>query len=357
MELMSKNKGIEAGTVGRLSGLNAGAAPSWSLPSIGGSYGDQLLPAAFLVVLIVALSLLSPAFLSVGNFLDIARVVAIIGIIAAGMTLVILTGGIDLSVGSTFALAAAVTASLVPGSYTDAPFHFDFRLPVPLAILAGLLVGAGIGFANGLIIAKSRVEPFIVTLATMVFVRGLGYLFTGGFPTIFRPMPPLFEWVGQGFALGLPTPTLFFAIVVAGCLWITRRTTLGRSIYAIGGNEVACRLSGINVERVKILTYTLLGVLAALSGIILSSRVAAASPTAGTGYELDVIAGVIIGGTSLMGGRGSVLSTVLGVFILGVISNGLNILGVSTYYQYVIKGLLLILAVGLDAYLRKRRRA
>jgi ribose/xylose/arabinose/galactoside ABC-type transport system permease subunit len=336
-----------------LSGLAAGSA---SLRAAWRSVAEHLVPIVSLVVLVAALSALSPVFLTASNFLDIARVVSIIGIMSAGMTLVILTGGIDLSVGATFALAAFIAGALIPGSYTDAPFHFQLRLPVPIAIVIGLMVGAGVGFANGFIIAKSRVEPFIVTLATMVFVRGLNYLLTGGFPTIFRPMPPSFQWIGQGYVAGLPTPTGFFAIVIVGCLWLSRRTTLGRSIYAIGGNEETCRLSGINVQRVKILTYMLLGALAALSGIVLSSRVGAASPTAGTGYELDVIAGVVIGGTSLMGGRGSVLSTVLGVFILGVISNGLNIMGVSTYYQYIVKGLLLIAAVGLDSYIRKRRK-
>ncbi|QFI68756.1 ABC transporter permease [Sinorhizobium alkalisoli] len=344
------DKGIDvhrAGVSDRLS------APTGILRLLG-RFSDQLVPGAFLLVLVVGLSLLSPNFLSVGNFLDIARVGSIIGIMAVGMTLVILTGGIDLSVGSTFALAAVVTASFVPNSFSDAPTSIGVDLPVPLAIAAGLSVGAGIGFVNGFIIAKSRVEPFIVTLATMAFVRGLTYLYTGGFPTIFRPMPPAFEWVGQGYVFGIPTPTIFFALVVAVGLWITRRTTFGRSIYAIGGNEQASRLSGINVQAVKIRAYTLLGALAALSGIILSSRVAAAQPTAGLTYELDVIAGVIIGGTSLLGGRGSVMSTVLGVFILGVISNGLNVIGVETYYQYVVKGLLLIIAVGLDAQLRKR---
>ena len=322
-----------------------------------GRIGDQLVPALFLLVLVIGLSLLSPNFLSISNFLDIARVVSIIGIMAVGMTLVILTRGIDLSVGATFALAASVTASFVPGNFSDAPTSIGINLPAPLAIAAGLLVGAGIGFVNGFIIAKSRVEPFIVTLATMTFVRGLTYLYTGGFPTIFRPIPAAFEWVGQGFVLGLPTPTIFFALVIAAGVWITRRTTFGRSIYAIGGNEAAARLSGIDVRRVKILAYTIMGGLAALSGIILSSRVAAAEPTAGLGYELDVIAGVVIGGTSLLGGRGSVISTVLGVFILGVISNGLNIVGVATYYQLVAKGLLLIVAVGLDAQLRKKQRS
>jgi ribose/xylose/arabinose/galactoside ABC-type transport system permease subunit len=343
------NRVASPGSVGRLS------APT-GFSYIVGRFGDQLVPATFLILLVIGLSLASPNFLSVSNFLDIARVVSIIGIMAVGMTIVILTGGIDLSVGSTFAFAAAVAASLIPGSFSDAPTLLGFDLPVPLAIAAGLAVGAAVGFVNGFIIAKSRVEPFIVTLATMAFVRGLTYLYTGGFPTIFRPMPPEFEWVGQGYVLGLPTPTVFFALVVMMGIWITRRTTFGRSIYAIGGNEEASRLSGISVHWIKIKAYTLMGALAALSGIILSSRVGAAQPTAGVTYELDVIAGVVIGGTSLLGGRGSVMSTVLGVFILGIISNGLNIAGVPTYYQYVVKGLLLIFAVGLDAHLRRKQR-
>jgi ribose/xylose/arabinose/galactoside ABC-type transport system permease subunit len=321
-----------------------------------GRFSEQLVPAIFLVALIIGLSLVSPNFLSVDNFLDIARVASIIGIMAVGMTIVVLTGGIDLSVGSTFALAAVVTAALIPSSFSDAPFALGLYLPVPLAILVGLAIGTLIGLVNGFVIAKSRVEPFIVTLATMAFVRGLTYLFTGGFPTIFRPIPPEFAWVGQGDVLGLPTPTIFFVLVIIMGIWITRRTTFGRSVYAIGGNEEASHLSGIKVQWIKIQAYGLMGALAALSGIILSSRMAAAQPTAGLTYELDVIAGVVIGGTSLLGGRGSIMSTVVGVFILGVISNGLNIAGVPTYYQYVIKGLLVIFAVGLDTHLRKKQR-
>jgi ribose/xylose/arabinose/galactoside ABC-type transport system permease subunit len=345
-------KAIDSQHAGHSDRLTAPSGMAYVL----GRIGDQIVPALFLLVLVIGLSLLSPNFLSISNFLDIARVVSIIGIMAVGMTLVILTGGIDLSIGATFAIAAVVTASFIPGSFSDAPTSIGMDLPVPLAIAAGLLVGAGIGFVNGFIIAKSRVEPFIVTLATMTFVRGLTYLYTGGFPTLFRPMPPAFEWVGQGYVFGLPTPTIFFALVIALGVWITRRTTFGRSIYALGGNEAAAHLSGINVQRMKITAYTIMGALAALSGIILSSRVAAAQPTAGLGYELDVIAGVVIGGTSLLGGRGSVVSSVLGVFILGVISNGLNVIGVATYYQLVVKGLLLIVAVGLDAQLRKKQR-
>ena len=322
----------------------------------GSGLTEHLVTAVMLAVLIVGLSLLSPVFLSPSNFLDIARVVSITGIMAVGMTLVILTGGIDLSVGATFALASAIAAALVQGSVSDSPFAAAFRLPVPVAVLIGLAVGGLVGLGNGFIVAKSKVEPFIVTLGTMTVVRGLTYLFTGGFPFTFSPMPQDFAWIGQGFVLGLPTPTFFFVAIAVGFAWITSRTTWGRSIYAVGGNEEAARLSGLEVDRIKLLAYAALGCLAAFSGIVLASRVGAASATAGLGYELDVIAGVVIGGTSLQGGRGSILGTILGVFILGIITNGLNLLGVSTYYQYVIKGVLLIIAVGADGYLRKRQQ-
>lgn len=310
--------------------------------------------AAFFVLSLV-LTILSPAFLTKGNILDITRVVSINGIMAVGMTFVILTGGIDLSVGSTFALAGAITSAMVYGSYSDYPLAGLIKLPLPLALATGLLVAALIGYVNGLLITRFKVEPFIVTLGMMSFARGLTYLYSGGYPVNFKPMPPEFAWIGKGYVFFLPTPTVFFIIISVLGWFILRYTGFGRTVYAIGGNEETTRLSGINVRRNKSLAYVLLGVLAGFSGIIMSSRVAAASPTAGVGYELDVITGVVLGGTSLTGGRGSIFGTIIGVFIIGIITNGLNLLGVSTYYQYIIKGAVLILSIGLDGYLQKKR--
>ena len=317
---------------------------------------EYAVSSATLLALVIVLSLITPAFLSVSNFNDVARVVSISGIMAVGMTFVILTGGIDLSVGATFALVSGVTSALVAGGYSDG-LIVNLTLPTPLAVGVGLLVGAAVGFANGWIITRFRIEPFMATLGTMIFIRGLLLLFTSGYQILFHPpIEPVFGWLGQGDVFGLAAPTAIFVIVVIVAAWIARRTTFGRSVYAIGGNEEAAWLSGINVTRTKILAYTTLGVLSGLSGIILASRVAGVVSTTGLGYELDVIAGVVIGGTSLAGGRGSVIGTVFGVFILGVITNALNLLGVSTDYQYVSRGLLLIAAVSIDGYVRTRAR-
>jgi ribose/xylose/arabinose/galactoside ABC-type transport system permease subunit len=309
-----------------------------------------------LVGLVIVLSLVSPAFLSFSNFLDIARVVAITGIIAAGMTLVIITGGIDLSVGSTVGLVGAVTSALVAGSASNSAFVTDFKLPVPLAVLVGLAVGSAIGFVNGWIITKTRIEPFMATLGSMIFVKGLLYLFTGGYPIHFHPMPEGFAFIGQGSVLGIPTPVVLFAIVVAALWWASRRMSVGRAIYAIGGNPEAARLSGLKVVRTKIFVYTLLGFLAGLSGIILASRLGSADTVNGQGFELVAISGVVIGGTSLVGGRGSVIGSLIGVFTVGVIQNALNLFGASTQVQYVVTGLVLLLAISLDGITRLRRR-
>jgi ribose/xylose/arabinose/galactoside ABC-type transport system permease subunit len=316
---------------------------------------ENIASGVVLVGLVIVLSIVSPAFLSFSNFLDIARVVAITGIIAAGMTLVIITGGIDLSVGSTVGLVGAVTASLVANSASNSDFVTDFKLPVPLAALVGLAVGSLIGFINGLIITKTKIEPFMATLGSMIFVKGLLYLFTGGYPVDFQPMPRDFAFIGQGAMLGIPTPVWLFAVVVAALWWISRRMSVGRAIYAIGGNPEAARLSGLKVDRTKIYVYTLLGFLAGLAGIVLTSRLASATTVSGAGYELIAISGVVIGGTSLVGGRGSVIGSLIGVFTVGVIQNALNLFGASTQVQYVVTGLVLLLAISLDGFARRRR--
>ncbi|SDZ42664.1 ribose ABC transporter membrane protein [Micromonospora pattaloongensis] len=309
-----------------------------------------------LVLLVIVLGAVSPAFLSFSNFLDIARVVAITGIIAVGMTLVIITGGIDLSVGSTVGLVGAVTASLVAGSVSDNALVSGVKLPVPLAVLVGLAVGALIGLINGLIITRTKIEPFMATLGTMIFVKGLLYLYTGGYPITFDPMPHGYAFLGQGAMFGVPTPVVFFAVAVAVLWWLSRRMSVGRAIYAIGGNPEAARLSGLKVDRTKVFVYTLLGLLAGLAGIILTSRQASADTVIGTGFELIAISGVVIGGTSLTGGRGSVIGSLIGVFIVGVIQNALNLFGASTQIQYVVTGLVLLLAISLDGIARRRRR-
>jgi len=197
----------------------------------------------------------------------------------------------------------------------------------------------------------------MATLGTMIFVRGLVYLFTGGFPVNFDHMPASFAWFGQGAVLDVPTPVIFFAVVVAALWWATRRMAFGRGIYAIGGNQEAARLSGIKVDRIKILVYTILGVLSALSGIILASRLGSADSINGQGYELTAISAVVIGGTSLSGGRGSVIGSLVGIFTVGVIQNALNLFGASTQVQYLVTGLVLLLAISLDGIVRRRRRS
>lgn len=303
-----------------------------------------------LTILMIALSFLHPNFLTSGNLLDIVRVVSINGIIAVGMTMVLLTGGIDLSVGSSFALSGAVAASLIAGSYSDYPTSSMTKLPLLVALLIGLAAGAFVGLMNGLMVTRMNIEPFIATLAMMSVGRGLTYLYTGGYPINFKPMPSSYGWLGQGYLLGLPAPTIFFIVCVLLGGYLLRYTPYGRSLYAVGGNRQAAHLSGIHVKRNICLTYIFTGMLAALAGIIMSSRVASASPVAGKSLEMDVIAGVVIGGTLQSGGYGSVIGTVIGVFIFGVIENGLNIMGVPTYYKLIIKGVVIIVAVGHSAF-------
>lgn len=290
-----------------------------------------------LLVLIVILSILSDNFFTINNFLNLFRQVSINALIAVGMTFVILTGGIDLSVGSILALGSALTGGLLLAGLN--PW---------LAMFIGLVIGAVLGGINGFIIAKGKVAPFITTLASLSIYRGITLIYTDGIPMTGLSDSVAFELMGRGYILGIPFPVIIMLVVILMTHFILKNTVFGRHIYAVGGNEPAARLSGIKVDRIKIGVYALSGLLSVLSGIILTSRLNSAQPMAGDGFELDAIAAVVIGGTSMTGGRGKVLGTLLGAILIGVISNGLNLLNVSSFYQQIVKGAIILLAVIFD---------
>lgn len=299
-----------------------------------------------LAILVIIMSFIAPNFLTTGNMLDILRVNSIKGIMSIGMTLILLTGGIDLSIGSTFAVAGAIAASLISGGYSQYSTSNVIKLPTLVAILIALLFCAIIGMVNGLVITRLKVEPFIATLAMMTFARGITYLYTGGYPINFKPIPDSFAWFGKGYCFNIPVPAILFIVIVIIGGFVLKYTCYGRSLYAIGGNRETAKLCGIKNSKNICITYVIMAVLAGLAGIIMTSRVASASAVAGEGYEMDVIASVVLGGTSLVGGKGTIVGTVIGIFILGVIENGLNILGVPTYFKLLVKGFVIILALG-----------
>ena len=282
---------------------------------------------------------MSPNFFTVNNLFNILQQTSVNAIMAVGMTLVILTSGIDLSVGSLLALTGAVAASIV-----------GIEVNALVAVAAALALGAAIGAVTGVIVAKGRVQAFIATLVMMLLLRGVTMVYTNGSPinTGFSDNADLFGWFGIGRPLGIPTPVWIMAIVFLAAWYMLHHTRLGRYIYALGGNEAATRLSGISVNRVKIIVYALCGMLASLAGIIEVARLSSAQPTAGTGYELDAIAAVVLGGTSLAGGKGRIVGTLIGALILGFLNNGLNLLGVSSYYQMIVKAVVILLAVLVD---------
>jgi ribose transport system permease protein len=266
--------------------------------------------------------------------------------ISVGMTLVVLTAGIDLSIGSVLALCGAITAGLLKNGIEVPSSNLYIGFTILGATVAGLLAGALIGWFNGWTITKFKVPPFVATLAMLTIARGLTMLWTKGFPI--TGLGENFAHLGTGWFLGIPLPVWISGIIVFIAVVITNKTKLGRYIYAIGGNENAATLSGINIKRIKIAVYTIAGALAAVGGLLVTSRLDAAQPNAGTGYELDSIAAVVIGGTSLSGGRGSVLGTVLGAVIIGVLNNGLVLLNVSPFWQQVVKGFVILTAVVID---------
>jgi len=298
---------------------------------------SKLGPLIGLVVFIIVLAFVSDNFFTVNNMLNLLRQVSINGLIAFGMTFVILTGGIDLSVGSMLALGSALTAGLLTSGIDPL-----------LAIFIGLLIGLILGAINGIIITKGKVAPFIATLATMTIFRGATLVYTDGKPITGLSDSFTFEMIGKGYLFGIPFPVIIMLIIFFILIFLLQNTVFGRQVYAIGGNEEASILSGIKVDRIKIWIYSLVGMLSVLAGIIMTSRLNSAQPTAGTSYELDAIAAVVIGGTSLAGGRGRIAGTLIGVLIIGVIDNGLNLLNVSSFYQQIVKGGVILVAVLLD---------
>ncbi|WP_440866605.1 ribose ABC transporter permease [Symbiopectobacterium purcellii] len=292
-----------------------------------------------LLILIALVSSMSPNFFTVNNLFNILQQTSVNAIMAVGMTLVILISGIDLSVGSLLALTGAVAASIV-----------GLEVNALLAVFGALALGAAIGAGTGVIVAKGKVQAFIATLVMMLLLRGVTMVYTNGSPinTGFSDVADTFGWFGIGRPLGIPTPIWLMVIVFIAAWYMLHHTRLGRYIYALGGNEAATRLSGISVDKVKIIVYGLCGLLSALAGIIEVARLSSAQPTAGTGYELDAIAAVVLGGTSLAGGKGRIVGTLIGALILGFLNNGLNLLGVSSYYQMIVKAAVILLAVLVD---------
>ena len=292
-----------------------------------------------LLGLVIVVSILSPSFLSSDNLFNILRQTSVNAIIAAGMTFVILTGGIDLSVGSILAISGAVMASMLVSGQS-----------MIFSVIIAIVIGGIVGFINGFVISKGKLQPFIATLATMTILRGLTLVYTQGKPITLGSgeLAVSFGQIGGGKIFGVPTPALIMIVVFLVCAYILNNTKMGRYTYALGSNEEATKLSGINTDNIKIWVYTISGILSAVAGIIITSRLFSAQPTAGTGYELDAIAAVVLGGTSLTGGKGKISGTIIGALIIGILSNALNILDVSSYYQMMVKGAVILIAVLLD---------
>ena len=299
-----------------------------------------------LFALCLILSLLTDKFLTTANGLNVLKQVAVNVCIATGMTLIVLTGGIDLSVGSVLALCGAITAGLFQNGIALQFADLFVGFTVMGAVLAAIIVGGLLGLFNGFVITAFKVQPFVATLAMLTIARGITMLYTGGHPI--SNLGPGFAYIGTGNFIGIPVPVWIAVIVVLLAVFITQKTKLGRYIYAIGGNETAAKFSGIRINKVKLIVYSIGAALAALGGVIVTSRLDSAQPNAGISYELDAIAAVVIGGTSLNGGKGTVWGTVIGAVIIGVLNNGLVLLDVSPFWQQVVKGGVILLAVIID---------
>ena len=298
-----------------------------------------------LLVLCVFLSvnpMTSFSFLTQKNVFNVLRQISTNLYLACGMTMVIILGGIDLSVGSIIALSGCLAAGCVS----------RYNLPIAVAILVGILVGLVVGMFNGWVIAKTTIPPFIVTLATMNIAKGLAYVYTGGSPV--RVVTKEWQFVGAGYIGPVPTPVVILVLVLIITAIIMNKTKLGRHLYAVGGNAQAAHFSGISVSKVKFLVHTYSGIMAGLAGIVLASRMYSGQPTAGEGAEMDAIAAVVVGGTSMAGGSGKIGGTIIGALIIGILNNGLNLMNVNSFWQYVVKGCVILLAVYVD-YVRNKK--
>ncbi|MFY0688566.1 MAG: ribose ABC transporter permease [Cyclobacteriaceae bacterium] len=299
-----------------------------------------------LLIMCLVLSVVAENFMTVDNFWNVMRQISVNVCISVGMTLVILIAGIDLSVGSILAFSGAVAAGLLKYGVELPAMNLFIGFTVLGALLAAMFTGGAMGWVNGLAITRFRVPPFVATLAMLTMARGFTMLWTKGHPI--TGLDETFGFLGTGWFLGIPLPVWISGIVVALAVIVTKKTRFGRYIYAIGGNESAARLSGVPVNKMKVWVYSLAGMLAAIGGILVTARLDSAQPNAGMSYELDAIAAVVIGGASLSGGRGTVLGTVLGALIIGVLNNGLILLDVSPFWQQVVKGAVILLAVIID---------
>ena len=297
-----------------------------------------------LAVMCIVISILSDGrFLAYRNIVNVFRQVSITGILAIGATLILITGGIDLSVGSVLALAGVIAADMA---------HPESRFPLAAVFLTAVVIGLAAGAVNGSIVAYAGAPPFIVTLGMTTAARGMALLYAKGQPIV--DFKKSFNFIGQGSLLGIPVPVWILILIIAISGVILHSTKLGRYIFAVGGNEDAARASGISVKHVKFFVYLYMGALCGIVGLILSARTNTGAPNAGAGYELDAIAAAVIGGTSISGGKGHIAGTVIGMLILGVLSNGLDILNISTYIQQIVKGIVIVLAVLMDIVQTKR---
>ncbi|WP_265499746.1 ABC transporter permease [Paracoccus beibuensis] len=320
---MSHDANLDAASAGR----GRRAALDWLLHS------PLALPLVGLIVVSVLMGFASDNFFTVDNILNVLRQVSVVGILAVGMTFVILTGGIDLSVGAVMALAGTMAAGIM----------VNMGLPGGIGLLTALLVGLGLGLFNGFMVAWGKMPSIIVTLATMGIARGLGLIYSGGYPI--SGLPGWVSWFGVGRVGIIPVPVIIMLVIYAVAWVVLQRTPFGRHVYAIGGNETAARLSGVRTRSVKLAVFAISGVTAALASVVLTGRLMSGQPNAGVGFELDAIAAVVLGGTAIAGGRGLILGTLIGAVLLGILNNGLNLVGINPYMQDVIKGLIILLAI------------